>query len=199
MAADVDRLIRDPWRQVRAKVTGSPDQPLHAASFARHASKADMQAVGQFFRANPFGRLGAMITAKAPRPNGLSPLAIVAEVVKRRVAEIAKWTPFREAKVIFESSDRANQLIQAAFAEFQLQEDGRPIPVECYFMPKSARDPALEVSDFVMHAVWGQTRRSLAGRAGHGRDFKAVFHEVDRRLVSYMHITKVKSPLCPNL
>ena len=45
---------------------------------------------------------------------------------------------FTELKVIFESSDRADRLIEDAFQDFGLLENGNPIPVECYFMPKSA-------------------------------------------------------------
>lgn len=178
-------------------VTGSPDTPLHAASFTREASKADMEAVGRFFRTFPFGRLGAVITTDATRPDSFTPLDIIAEVVKRRIVEVAKWTPFREVKVIFESSDRANDLIEAAFSRFHIEENGQAIPVECYFMPKAAGDPALEVADFVMHAVWGQSRRRMANRAGYGRDFEAVFHGVDHRLVSYMEVTAVEGPHPP--
>jgi len=176
------------------QVTGSPDIPLHASSFTQTASKVEMEAVGRFFRTFPFGRFGAVITTEVKRPASLTPLDVVAEVVKRRIIEVAKWTPFRAVKVIFESSDRANCLIEAAFGQFQIEEDGRPIPVECYFMPKSANDPALEVADFVMHAVWGQARRTMANRAGYGRDFMAVFHGVDPRLTSYMHITGIEGP-----
>ena len=31
MAADLDRLIRHPWLDVRRRVCGSPENPLHAA------------------------------------------------------------------------------------------------------------------------------------------------------------------------
>jgi hypothetical protein len=38
MASDLDGMVRHPWLEVRRKVTGSADRPLHAASFARTAS-----------------------------------------------------------------------------------------------------------------------------------------------------------------
>jgi hypothetical protein len=38
MAGDLDRLIRHPWHEVRRKVMGSADTPLHAAAFTRTAT-----------------------------------------------------------------------------------------------------------------------------------------------------------------
>src|SRR5437016_9760171 len=51
MATDLDRLIRTPWREVRSKITGSSDTPLHAATFTQSASKEQMNVIGEFFRA----------------------------------------------------------------------------------------------------------------------------------------------------
>ena|SRR5258707_15434132 len=34
LSSDLDPIIRDPWRDVRRKVTGSPETPLHANAFA---------------------------------------------------------------------------------------------------------------------------------------------------------------------
>ncbi len=73
----------------------------------------------------------------------------IAGVLKNRIVDIAKWTPFTEVNVIFESSDRADRQIEEAFVDFRLEEDGRPVPVECFFMPKAAGDAALEFADFV--------------------------------------------------
>jgi hypothetical protein len=42
MGRDLDRLILQPWREIRKRVTGSPDTPLHANKFPTLATKADM-------------------------------------------------------------------------------------------------------------------------------------------------------------
>ncbi|WP_065754877.1 hypothetical protein [Bradyrhizobium paxllaeri] len=73
-------------------------------------------------------------------------------MLKRRIVDIAQWTPFSELHVIFEVCGRADELIEQAFADFGIEEDGRPIPVECNFIPEPVH-PALEVADFVLHAV----------------------------------------------
>lgn len=191
MTADLDRVIRHPWHEVRRKVTGSPDTPLHAVSFARTATKEQIEFVAEFFRDTPFARLGAIITAKATR-GGLDPLPIIASTLKNRIIDVAKWMPFKEVNVIFESSDRANRQIEDAFGDFRVEENGAPLPVECYFMPKAVHDPALEVADFIMHAVGRQARRRIEGKDGFAPDFAAVFHSVDRKLVSFMEVSGVE-------
>ena len=191
MAADLDRVIRRPWHEVRRKITGSPDTKLHAASFGRTATPDQIGIVADFFRTQPFARLGAIISVKATR-GGLAPLPIIAGTLKNRIIDVAKWTPFREVNVVFESSHRADRQIEDAFGDFNIEENGKPIPLECYFMPKSAGDPALEVADFVMHAVGRQARRRIEGREGFAPDFAAVFHSVDRKLVTFMEVSKVE-------
>jgi hypothetical protein len=96
----------------------------------------------------------------------------------------------REAKVIFESSDRADKLIEQAFQRLVFHRGSKHIPSECYFMPKSAGEPALEVADFIMHAVGRQARQNLKdrGRKTFLPDFAAVFHAVDRRFVNFLEI-----------
>jgi hypothetical protein len=115
----------------------------------------------------------------------------MAKVLQARIADIARWTAFDSLAVIFESSERADQLIEEAFQGFALEEGGKPIPVECYFMRKEHGEPALEVADFVMHAVGRQARQNLKKRGDFVPDFCAVFHAVDRRLTSFMEVGSV--------
>jgi hypothetical protein len=124
-------------------------------------------------RANPsFNRSCACVSwnldralrARAALLQELGPVPTIAKTLQNRVVEIARWTRFSDLKIMFESSDRADPLIKEAFQDFGLEEDGRPIPVDCYFMPKSAGDPALEVADFIMHAVGRQARKNLKQR-----------------------------------
>ena len=115
----------------------------------------------------------------------------IKEVLQARVNEIMQSVLCREVKVIFESSERADKLIEAAFQDFELHRGQKPIPSECYFMPKSSADPALEVADFIMHAIGRQARQNLTRRGGFLPDFRAVFHSVDRRLVSFMEVASI--------
>lgn len=192
MAADLERVIHHPWREVRRQVRGSADTPLHAAALGHPPRREDIEVVAGFFRNQPFARIGATVTVNTTLAGDLAPINAIAGVLKNRIVDIAKWTPFTEVHVIFEASDRADRRIEAAFGDFRLEENGRPISVECYFMPKAAHDPALEVADFVMHAVGRQVRRRIEGKAGFAPDFEAVFHHQDPRRVSYIEISEAR-------
>ena len=114
-------------------------------------------------------------------------------MLQNRIVDIAKWTPFFELHVIFEASGRADRLMEEAFGDFRLEEEGKPIPVECFFMPKAVGDPALEVADFIVHAVGRQARHRLQSQEGFVRDFAAVFHTVDAKLASFISVDRVEA------
>jgi hypothetical protein len=175
IAGDLERVIRHPWHEVRRKVRGSADTPLHAASLGHPPRQEDIEAVAGFFRTQPFARIGATISTRATRDDAISALGTIAGVLKQQIVSIAKWFPFTEVSVIFEASGRADALIEDAFGDFSLNEGGRPIPIECFFMPKAVGDPALEAADFVMHAVDRQARRKLDGRGDSRRITRPCF------------------------
>jgi hypothetical protein len=196
LGRDLNRQIWVPWRNLRKHVTGSPDAQLHAHSFAaiakqRQDSKAVMEEAAAIFR-QQFLRFGAIMSIETKAPDELSPLQTIKAVLQARINHLVKSTLCREVKVIFESSERANGLIENAFQDFELHRGRKRIPSECYFMPKAAADPALEVADFVMHAVGRQARHMLGGGHGYVRDFSAVFHSVDRQFVSFMAVESVE-------
>src|SRR5690348_17178461 len=62
MGRDLDRLIYRPWKEIRRRVTGSPDTPLNAHKFSRTAKQEDFEFVAEFFRSYQFGRFGAIIS-----------------------------------------------------------------------------------------------------------------------------------------
>jgi hypothetical protein len=191
LGSHLDALIRDPWRMVRYRVTGSKGGQLHAAQFGQTASKQDIHAVADFFRSQAFSRFGAIVTLATQLSDQLTAVQAIARVLGNRIADIAKWIPFDEIKVVIESSERADHLLEEAFQGMSLQMDGKPAPLDFYFMPKAAADPALEVADFVMHATGRQARRQLAGKAGFAPDFAAVFQSVDSKLVSFLNVSSV--------
>jgi len=191
LARDLDRVIRSPWREIRRRVTGSPDTPLHANTFAGFATAENIAAVAEFFRVHPFARFGAIISTDTALADEFGPVPTIAKVLQARIVDIARCTRFDSLAIIFESSQRADRLIEAAFQGFALEEGRTPIPVECYFMRKEHREPALEVADFVMHAVGRQARQNLKKRGDFVPDFCATFHAVDPRLTSFMEVASV--------
>lgn len=191
MDKDLDVTIRQPWREVRKKITGSPDTPLHANAFARFATRENIDVVAEFFRTQPFVRFGAIITSKTALADEFGPVPTIAMVLKERIRQIASRTTCKSLAVIFESSERADCLIEDAFQDFSLEEGGKPLPVECFFMSKKIGDPALEVADFVMHAVGRQARQNLKKRGEFVPDFCAVFHTVDQNLTNFMEVNSL--------
>jgi hypothetical protein len=156
-----------------------------------NATLENIAAVAEFFRVNPFSRFGAIISTDTVLADELGPVPTIAKVLQARIADIARWTAFEPLAVIFESSERADRMIEDAFQGFALEEGGRPVPVECYFMRKRHADPALEVADFIMHAVGRQARQNLKKRGDFVPDFCAVFHSIDRKLTSFMEVASV--------
>jgi hypothetical protein len=213
LGRDLDRVIRQPWRAIRKVVTGSPDTPLHAYDFPAIATAEGMTAVVEFFRVHPFFRFGAILSVNTQFLDDMAllrsmdddkelPPSRISEIVRRtlptmkmvlqsRINEIVGRTLCKEVAVIFESSDRADPLIKAAFRDFEVHRGPKRIPSECYFMRKSTADPALEVADFVMNAVGGQGRQNLKDRMKYRRDFQAVFHSVDCNLTSFIDVAGV--------
>jgi hypothetical protein len=202
---DYDRTIVQPWRAFRELVTGSPTTPLHAADFGRAAAPAQLDAFAQVFRTNPFMRIGAVgaVTTAMPEDESFrQSLAnihdeehlafVVLRGLQKRIVDVAKWTAFRSAAIIFEQNPRSRRLVQSAFAGFGIEENGTRLPVEFYDMPKSAGETGLEVADFVANTIASHARRHLVDRkSGFGKDFQAVFQSVDEKLASFMAITSV--------
>jgi hypothetical protein len=191
MGRDLDRIVTQPWKEIRKRVTGSPTTPLHANKFPKIAKPGDIDTAAEFFRIWPFWRFGAIITVQPKLAGELSLLQTMKAVLEQRINQIVKATLCKEVKVVFESSDRADKLIKEAFQTLEFHRGAKQIPSECYFMPKSAAEPALEVADFIMHAIGRQARRNLTQRGSFLPDFCAVFHSVDTKLTSFMEVGSV--------
>jgi hypothetical protein len=196
MAAELDLLVRGPWREVRRKVLGSPDASLHAADL-RNPTEEQIEAITAFFTSGRFARIGVTITSATKLHPDLPTIELVAKALLNRIADVGQWTQLALMAVIFESSKRADPLLQAALADLRLEVDGARTPIEVFFMPKSANDPALEVADFIVHTAGGQARRKLGGKAGFRLDYQAIFQSVDRKLVSRFDIDLVEKNTPP--
>ena len=58
-------------------------------------------------------------------------------------------------------------------------------------MPKSAREPGLEVADFVISAAGSEVQRRLRGKAGHAPDFSDVFCRLPAEGARYRETERV--------
>ena len=162
LGRDIKSFLVDPWREVRRRVAGSPDAQLHANRFRPQPGEAEI--VEAFFRAQRFWRFGAVITSNTKLLDEISLMRTMKGALQNRINEIVEMTLCKEVSVIFEASQRADRLIEEAFQDLRVSRGPKRIPSQCCFMPKSAAEPALEVADFVMHAVHRQARHDFNQR-----------------------------------
>jgi Protein of unknown function (DUF3800) len=189
LGRDMERFLLGPWREVRRRVAGSPNAQLHANRF--RPKPGEVEIIEAFFRTHPFWRFGAVITRTTKLPDEMSRVRMMKGVLQNRIKEIVGKSLCKEVAVIFESSQRTDRLIEEAFQDFEVSRGSKRIPSTCYFMPKSAANPALEVADFVMHAVHRQARRGFDPRGTFVADFCAVFHTADPTLMSFFNPDEV--------
>jgi hypothetical protein len=76
-------------------------------------------------------------------------------MLKQYVAQAAEASPCDSVALIFESSERADPILQSEFGSFVARQRDAQLPVEYCIMPKVAKEPALEVADFIANAVGG--------------------------------------------
>jgi hypothetical protein len=192
MGRDYYRSLVYPWRRRRAATTGNFNGRLHAAEFSRSATRANIAAMGRFFANHPFFRFGAVATVNTEYPSEQELMAWVMVVLKVRIAEILSRTPARSVALVFEASQRADPLVMQFFGALELEEDGQKIPIEYCLLAKSAGEPALEVADFIMHAVGRAARHRLEGKERMPSDFVAVFRRCHPLLTSLMFMDRVE-------
>jgi len=132
-------------------------------------------------------RFAVVATVKTRIPDPLVLLDAIAPILVKRLLEIMNRTDAPGLTVIFESSERANSIIERHFSAITINESGANVPIEWGFMPKSVGEPALEVADFIMHSVHGLAYDELAGCNGYQRrDFRSVFQRKNPNLSSFM-------------
>ena len=107
------------------------------------------------------------------------------------IETVASMLPCNRILIILESSDRADPVVKRCFGRLTSLNASRAIPVEHWFMAKSANEPWLEVADFVVSAAGSEIRRRQRGEAGHAPDFKDVFGRLPAEYARYREITRV--------
>jgi hypothetical protein len=173
---------------------------LHASGLTGKATPEQLSRIARFFQEQPFARLGAAGTSTTILPDGEPLMRFVVDILKLRIVNVLKWMPFTSIVIIFEDNPRANRLIEQYFGNVRFQVDGNDIPAEFYFMPKSSGDPALEVADFIANAIGNQARfKQVDKMSGFRKDFQAIFHDIDRKLTSFMGIEEIEMTASRNL
>jgi uncharacterized protein DUF3800 len=177
------------WRDLRRAINGDPDLPLHAADLAY--SPENFAALTEFFKLPSFARFGVGASSKTSFAVDMHTMAPVMVMLKQHIARLVSVVPCTHVALIFESSDRGDPLVRQYFGELGLRATDIDIPIEHCFMPKSSREPALELADFVASAAGSQTQRYHRGQTGFARDYEAVFHAFPVPMSQFFHIAGV--------
>lgn len=109
-------------------------------------------------------------------------------------------TEYSDVLMIFEDSQRGNKLNPGYFNRYHIErtlpdDTTERVQMRKAVMSKSEREPGLEVADFVAHTAGASVRSRLSGtrtKANERKDFSAIFGYRDRRLVSFLEVTKVE-------
>jgi Protein of unknown function (DUF3800) len=182
------------WLDLKQCFFGGFDQPLHAASIDM-ANISGIEALGEFFREHAFSRIAVALTHSTELPESLEPFQVASISLLNRLVEVVRWWQgISDIVLVVEQSERGDRLARKFLSDFRYwREIGgkkRYLPVRQYFVAKSVGEPGLEIADFVMHAVGGRTRARLQGGRRERADFKAIFDDVDQRLVSFAEIKR---------
>lgn len=193
LGSEYIQKISDPWREVRRKVTGSADTPLHAADFSTlyGHDKHNYETVNEFFQGH-FYRLGTTYSSETIISDNIPYWTAMNAMLRLRINHILQSITCADVVIIFESSDRDNDAIKDAFQNVDLKNGKRSIPAECYFMDKSLNEPGLEVADFVVNPIGGFIRQKVENSNRRLLDFDAVFLKAPNGYASFMGVETVK-------
>jgi hypothetical protein len=174
LAAAIEPVLRQPWREMKARHFGGADVPLHASEL-RSSTEDQLTALNEFFERQQFGRFAVTMTRKTELPDGVAPIRVMPGLLRRRWQELApRFVPLPvEVAFIHEASDRGDKLLERYFGESVVVIHGKRVQVHHGIMSKG--DEALEVADFVVHTAGGQARRGIQPGGPVRRDFEAIF------------------------
>ncbi len=186
-----DFNLKQPWLSLKAAHFGNASKPLHASD-AREYTESQKEGIGHFFQKQCFGRFAVVLKKTTVFPEELFRYQMVVGLLEERLRCFAVASEFESVVVILESSERTNHLAEKYFSQIRLHNGQRkPIPVNCYFMEKSCREPGLEVADFVVNAVGGRAKARATGNNRPRKDFQSIFQAVEKEFASFVEIDSV--------
>jgi hypothetical protein len=182
--------LKGRWAEVRRAINGDPYAPLHASEMRRKPQ--NFAALSAFFLEPSFVRIAATTTKAMGLPPLMHPCVPVLGQLREEVAVIAGLLQCKRVWVIIESSQRADPIVKACFSQLMPLNRSSALSVEKCLMPKSSKEPGLEVADFIVSAAGSQVRRRLRGQSGQARDFSDVFCRLPVEGCRYREVAQVE-------
>jgi hypothetical protein len=193
--------LKEKWRGVRKSINGDPEAPLHASDITANPKPESFAVLRTFFEDGSFARIAVTTTKEVELPVEMHPCAAVIGQLWKEIDTVASVLPCKRIWFILESSDRADPVVTGSFGQLTSLNSAAAVPawwvapqaihVEPCLMPKSAKEPGLEVADFVVSAAGSEIQRRLRGKTGHAPDFNDVFGRLPAEGARYREITRV--------
>jgi hypothetical protein len=181
--------LKERWRAVRRAINGDPDLPLHGSEFERKPE--NFATLSEFFLDPSFIRIAATTTKAVSLPQGMHPCVPVMGQLQKEIAFVAAALPCKRVWIIVESSQRADEIVQACFSQLTSVDGAPSLPVVKSLMPKSSNEPGLEVADFIASAAGSEVQHRLRGKDGHAADFTDVFCRLPALGCRYREVSHV--------
>lgn len=195
MAKDYFRFLDYPWRYMKETYFGGAEQKLHASELKKPTIE-QLNALKYFFSKFPFFRFAVMAAETLKNQTIETNLHIVCHSVLQRVAEFAKRVQPTEIVIIVENSARIQKDLLKHFSAYRIGNGEIEIQPKVLLASKKVRATCVEVADFVIHPAGAQVRNRLLGFKYMNniirKDFDAVFHNIDSKLVSYTELLSAK-------
>jgi hypothetical protein len=186
--------IVGPWLAIKRRY-GLFERALHAADIGNGRLAARgidvdglVNDIGEFFQNGVFARFAAFTTPTTVVPPSVSrfgtTLYAAMETALPLIGGILGTSKVGRVAMIFEHSHRHEPLIRECIQGFRIPSEKGITPGVPLAMRKGTRqldgsggEPGLEVTDFVMNAVYGYSK-AFAKNNSHpgGKDYRAAFH-----------------------
>jgi hypothetical protein len=194
----VSNIVK-PWIYIKGKAFGGEAQNMHAADL-HNPSGEQLKLLNKFFTSCAFCRIGSILSDKTAFECHTDIYNLSVRMFYSRVIDVLKHTSFSNIYMIFEDSQRNNPLNKDYFSRYKFHkkgDSGESIEVGCekFIMSKNEREPGLEVADFIAHTAGASVHSRLKGirsKDNERKDFQAIFQSGDKRLSSFLEITRVK-------
>lgn len=191
MAGDYFRYLDDPWHELKEQFFGDRQLQLHASDL-KNPTPAQLQALQMFFKNLPFFRFATIASKTVENETIETIVHLVSVIVMQQVANFAKWVQPTEIVFIIENSQRIGKDLLKHFSAYRFGNGEIEIQPKVLLAKKDARVSCVEVADFVIHPAGAQVRNRLRGFRNINsiirKDFEAVFHKVDSKLVDYREL-----------